>query len=590
MKSKIYLNEFNIPTNNTVYLPYSSGLLWSYASKDKNITDNYELSDILFYRDNPENILKEYKDPFLIGFSSSIWNFQLNLYLAKHIKLKYPECIIVFGGPNVPPTGDEFFKSYPFIDFGVYGEGEQVFSKLLLDLISNKLERHKILSAIESIDDLDDIPSPYVNGIFDKIIDRYKDIQFKTIIETNRSCPFSCTFCFWGKYNLTNKIKHHSVNYVKEEAEWIGRNKIPYVFCADANFGMFKRDVEIAQIYSDVKAKNKYPEKFRVCYGKNATDSIFQTAVILSKADLAKTVTLAIQSDDKETLKNVKRSNIKKSTFHDLQIKYTTNNIPTYTEIILGLPGETKESFLNGLDNILDSIINNQVFIYHCQIIPNTEMAEQQYKDKHGLKTVFLPLAEVHGNVRILELVPEYDEIIIGTNTMSTEDWKECALTSWIVQTFHGLKVLYETVEWLNEKYKISRLSLYNYIAMNSQYEYIRDLEKSADRIINSGSRCIHDIQYGDIYYEPEEVLFIEIAYDKDNFYKSITEDIVQYLIKNNISFDKEELLTFIKQNQIDVIPETDTFTSKKEYATNILLYGRKSNKTTKKDITLAFS
>ena len=37
------------------------------------------------------------------------------------------------------------------------------------------------------------------------------------------------------------------------------------------------------------------------------------------------------------------------STYISLQKRYTEAGIPTYTEIILGLPGETKKSFISGL-------------------------------------------------------------------------------------------------------------------------------------------------------------------------------------------------------------------------------------------------
>ncbi|GAJ17119.1 unnamed protein product, partial [marine sediment metagenome] len=83
---------------------------------------------------------------------------------------------------------------------------------------------------------------------------------------------------------------------------WCGRNKIKYVFCADSNFGMLQRDIEIAEYF--VKAKVKYgsPEKFRACYGKNAEETIYQIGKIFHQYDMGKGITLSRQSNDLETL------------------------------------------------------------------------------------------------------------------------------------------------------------------------------------------------------------------------------------------------------------------------------------------------
>ena len=583
-KQEIYLNEFNIPTKSSTYLPYSSGLLRAYAETNKDIKDNYKFKEFLFVRDDIKNLLKKYNNPSIAAFSCSVWNFQLSLAIAKAVKEKFPKCIIIFGGPQVPLNGDVFFKKYPFIDLNIYGEGERLFSEILLQNLEDKtkLPFKTSLRKEKTAEDLDIFPSPYVNGLFDEVMDIHKHMEFKAVIETNRACPFSCTFCFWGQSSVSKKLAYHSIDYINKEANWIANHGIKYVFCADANFGMFKRDIEIATLYSKIKEENNYPEKFRVCYGKNSTESIFQTAAILSKSDLAKTVTLAIQSNDAETLKNIKRGNIKMSTYIALQKRYTEAGIPTYTEIILGLPGETKDSFINGVDTIISSIINNQVFIYHCQILPNTEMAEPDYLIKYGIKTVRVPMAEVHGNVRLSGQIPEYEEIVIGTDSLPTEEWMECAVISWIVQLCHGLKVCFDIVEWLVVRYNITRMSIYSNFA-HSDNEYIKRFWEIAEDITNSKIRCQESPEFGEIYWEPEEFTFVKIAYNRDSFYNDFLKSVVKFLQNNNLEYDPE--LEMVFEIQKNALPDTNNFKNPEEFATQVILYGRKSNKTTAKDI-----
>ena len=74
--------------------------------------------------------------PAFVGFSNYIWNTQYNLALAKKIKAKFPECVILFGGHNVPPD-NSFLEKYPFIDFLIHAEGEEAFRSLLLELLKD---------------------------------------------------------------------------------------------------------------------------------------------------------------------------------------------------------------------------------------------------------------------------------------------------------------------------------------------------------------------------------------------------------------------------------------------------------------------
>ena len=57
---------------------------------------------------------------------------------------------------------------------------------------------------------------------------------------------------------------------------------------------------------------------------------------------------------DEKTLKVVKRQNIKPETFTQLMGMYDEAGIATYTELIMGMPGETYKSSKKGIDTLLD--------------------------------------------------------------------------------------------------------------------------------------------------------------------------------------------------------------------------------------------
>ena len=114
------------------WLPYAAGCLWGYASKH---IEGFELGEIIFKREDPNKILDRIKNPAVCVFSTYIWNEQYNLYLAKLIKNKFPDCVIEFGGPQ--STRGLIEKD--FIDCVILGEGEQPFVDML-DRIKNKKE------------------------------------------------------------------------------------------------------------------------------------------------------------------------------------------------------------------------------------------------------------------------------------------------------------------------------------------------------------------------------------------------------------------------------------------------------------------
>jgi len=316
--------------------------------------------------------------------------------------------------------------------------------------------------------------------------------------------------CYWGQGFEEKKVRHHSLKYVRDEADWIARNGIKYAFLSDANFGMFDRDRDVARIYVEMKQKYNFPEKLRVCYGKNQEEKVYKTAKILSSAGLAKAITLARQSNDLQVLANIERANIKLSVYENLQERYHADGIPTYTEIILGLPGETTQTFHKGINEIMGSA--TQLFIYHCSILPNTEMANPEYIAKHGIKTVRVPLAEIHCAIRKPEHVVEYEDIIIQTNTMSIAEWIGCCVFSWEMQ----LKQSFNTNVTPEEHDKFRKIAI---------------------AITLGASRGQVDLRFGNIYWEPEEMAFLRISLKEGAItgdLKEFARDVVLFGRKSN--------------------------------------------------------
>ena len=96
-KSLVYLNEYNLVHDNSAYLPLVSGCLHAHAITFPAIRDSYEFAPYSFKTDLPDNILLEIEAPEVAAFSLYTWSTKLSLHVAKEIKSRNPNSLIIFG-------------------------------------------------------------------------------------------------------------------------------------------------------------------------------------------------------------------------------------------------------------------------------------------------------------------------------------------------------------------------------------------------------------------------------------------------------------------------------------------------------------
>ena len=185
-------------------------------------------------------------------------------------------------------------------------------------------------------------PSPYLEDTFRLLMENVQDVEWMAMWETNRGCPFACSFCDWGSA-IASKVNDFDITRLEKEIDWFSKNKISFVLGADANFGIRKRDLDIARYLVKSKNSSGYPKNFYASHTKNSTKKIFAVAKVLFDGEMSKGVCLAMQSMNEETLVSIKRDNISLDVFHELQTLYNREGIPTFTELIIGLPMETYE-------------------------------------------------------------------------------------------------------------------------------------------------------------------------------------------------------------------------------------------------------
>ncbi len=521
--------QFNYQYRNRIHFPYSIAALLSYIKDQHELAENFKFEKTLVFRNKIEEYIEKCRNSDILLCSCYVWNWEITVYLAREVKKINPNCFVVFGGPQVPNHSEGFFEKYPFVDIIVHGEGEYILKNILEAYLDDK--DYSSVLGIETkdfrtspqprISDFEELPSPYLNNLVWDLVEREKGIEWLASWETNRGCPYQCTFCDWGSATAT-KMRKFSEERLFKEIEWFGDNKIVFINCCDANFGIYQeRDARIAKKMKEVALKTGYPEIFRLTWAKFSSDKIIPIAKTLQDAKVLHAVTLALQSLDENTLDIIKRANIKFDKFSKLTEAFRDAEIPTYTEIIMGLPGETLESFKRGLEVVADDTKIDSIQIYNCGVLPNAPMNEPAYREFYKIKTIRSPIYLAHSSIHNREM-PEYEYITIGSESFTIDDIKQEFVYAWLIQTFSSLGIS----EYISRYYKKTHsLSLMDYYDIFLEFCKVEDsiFSKEYQKVIShiesgySGKGWDHhDPDLGEIYWPFEEASWARLASNKD--------------------------------------------------------------------------
>ena len=398
---KIYLCDFvhNYLGLGTYMFPLNIGCLAAYAKKAFPAE-----TDISLFK-YPEDFIARCKEvsPQIAGFSNYTWNADLNKRVSGWLKGVLPDTLVVFGGPNIdlyPQGYIKFFTNYKAADCYVPYQGEAPFANILREVLGSdrqmsRLGRRSIEgvvsydranatlsvgSSLPHIKDLDALPSPYLSGTLDKFF----DTALIPIMETNRGCPYGCTFCAQGE-NSRHQISFFDLRRVKDELSYIARRvkNTNILNFADSNFGIAARDKQIAGYIARLAKETGYPRKFNTNWAKGRP-AIAEIAQILPDSSLI----ISLQSLDRKVLRNIKRSNSSTAGFRKLIRQINLNGGISATELILGLPGESKESHLNALRRLFKWGVA-QITCYNGLLLQGTQMSLQREMGKTDYRTKY---------------------------------------------------------------------------------------------------------------------------------------------------------------------------------------------------------
>jgi len=437
MKKKIYFADLMYDTGilSCDYFPIGSGYVAAYA---KALFDPSCDIKIFKYVDKLFR-LAEKEPPDIFAGSCYVWNKNLVLLVSRMIKKQNPKCLIVLGGPAFPleeKKQKEFLLKNKHVDFFVPYDGEIAFANLLKKYFSvdGNAEKIKKTAAEGTIclndrgevdfggsakrpKNLDIFPSPYLTGIFDKF---FAEKKFTPLMQTTRGCPFTCAYC-WASNRENKCIGFFSMERVTSELNFIAENATKngvydLVLC-DANFGLYEKDFKITDTIYRLQQEYNYPRIFNVPFAKEAGDEYSKYFSKLKGVAYY----LSTQSTDPKILENVKRKKVDlcKITEHVNAVHIMGKNVGT--EIITGLPYETRETHMRTLRDLIDcgfDLIDPFTFMLLDGIELNTEAAHKKFKYDVRYRLIPRDFGKINENY-----VFEIEEVVVGTNTFAFEDY-----------------------------------------------------------------------------------------------------------------------------------------------------------------------
>ncbi len=357
--------------------------------------------------DEVGQVLAQHQGPAVLLCSNYLWSSESNLELAASARAANPELVVVHGGPDTPKYDEDLgpFLTLEGVDIAVQGEGEDTACELLAAL--GDAEHWGDLRGLASVPglafwgpgeasftkteardrraDLNDLPSPYLSGEFDDLhpVTWGAELGATCVIETNRGCPYKCTFCDWGSATMS-RIRHFDLDRVEAEMRWLADRQAPVWMLADANVGIVARDLDVARMVASLREETGMPTFLGINTAKNTTRHLPAILRTLLDAGVSTFSSLSLQTRDEDTLRAVRRTNIAPERYDELCTTFRELGLPVMCDLVLGLPGATPASFKDDLQWALDSEITARV--WPLQLLPNAPMNDPAYRAEYAIE------------------------------------------------------------------------------------------------------------------------------------------------------------------------------------------------------------
>ena len=541
----------SVPTgvySNSVYLPYIWALLKTYLELNYNKDVNVTWLDPIFLKTHEAS----YCDIFLT--SNYTWNWQENLELTKNVKKLNPNCYVIAGGPQVPFKDKKVFDLYENVDALCFQEGEQVLSEFLYRFTNNldldidgiilKTNPNKTIKFAKKLN-LNDYYSPWKHCFndlmrFSKEIHSHKK-RVIVALETNRGCPYKCSFCDWGM-GINSKIRLVNEDVVFESIEYISKLQPDTITIVDANYGSFQHDLDYVKKIVKKKEETTFPESVIFFGAKNNKKLVNDCHKALFSAGLIGMIQVSFNHTDTEVLKNIDRELMKREKFMEEMQESFMLRIPMVAFLILGNPGDTVEKWKTAWSDLLEMGFHEDIKVSDFFVLPNAPAADPNYIEKFKIKTHIRNHADTFKNRDFVK-----GELIVESYSFSKKDFKEMQLISAFIQGTHILSITKFIAMALYHNKGVSYKTFYeDFIKFETISKIIGPVKEHLNNYMLD-TDSVKFIEFNDNPVLYEDFIYLSCLENLDNIYTELEVYLYNYfdplLTINLINFSKNSIL-----------------------------------------------
>lgn len=357
--------------------------------------------------------------PDLVGITAATTVFHKAKSLAEKIKdrINVP---IVIGGPHVSLLREKAMVDGKYMDYGVFGEGEETLQELVSALesggpvenIAGLIYRKHGIPVVNKprtfINNPDSIPLPDFGAL--KLDQYLTHVPHKGIVPfvpvvTSRGCPFACIYCS-AEGILGRKVRFRTVENVMAEFEYIVNTlKISHLAFIDETLTLNKkRMMSLCTAIMDKKL-NVTME------GWTRASTVDEEMLAAMKKAGFISLSFGIESGDPGIAKVIGRD-----TPDDVMVRAfdMAKNVGLETKgyLMIGHPYETKQTVENSF-RFVRSIKNcDQIYINITTPFPGTKLYDMAKKGEGGMKVI----TEDYSQYR------KYGNAVITVNDLSRDD------------------------------------------------------------------------------------------------------------------------------------------------------------------------
>lgn len=337
----------------------------------------------------------EQEKPRYIGFSLVAGNYYLSFLLARKLKQDFPSIPIAFGGPAMSDKHPFDYHRIKFVDYFIYGEGEDHLVNILTQTKDQLIEENRDgLTIRYSTEEQDGVhvnskENPrekddklYLPDFSDFEAYQYYRDYFKENqpITLSRGCPYKCTFCNVRRFS--NTYINNPVEVCVEEIKKYNQSGIENFMIVDSIInGNPKWLEEFCRSIIEQQLKFSWAASFRIQSGM--TDPNYFKMLVEAGCH---SMVIGLESASHNVLKDMKKySNTKKldEIFQTIRAIKKEVTININLQLIIGYPTETDEDFQNTLNfifnnmDVIDEVATGSLFLMMNDF-------KEEYSKSHG--------------------------------------------------------------------------------------------------------------------------------------------------------------------------------------------------------------